>query len=289
LTPHHARGRGHRHCTSRRAEGGEGGEAAGRRVRRGGQPFVPAAAGAPMVGGSKEPASRPCQCGQRRTRASPRAMPLRPCSLRPLLSVDDAGAARRVRGAAEAAVLAVSVPIGGYSAARRSSFSAGRVAMTDRKIRPLPRSSIEAAALEQVRSVRMPVEFLSSFHPRHLVFCPFGWLFFSNKKNRSCFSCEIQSPSCRYYNNFGAQNFANLIIPFGFFVLMKFRPAHVVSCITTCHRLHIVLIMNEHMKASSLKCFPSKILFVYYYHIFDLFIRMFEPVELFASKIGCEE
>jgi hypothetical protein len=109
-------------------------------------------------------------------------MPLRPCSLRPLLSVDDAGAARRVRGAAEAAALAVSVPIGGYSAARRSSFSAGRVAMTDRKIRPLPRSSIEAAALEQVRSVRMPVEFLSSFRPRHLVFCPFGWLFLATKK-----------------------------------------------------------------------------------------------------------
>jgi hypothetical protein len=43
------------------------------------------------------------------------------------------------------------------------------------------------------------------------------------------------------------------------------------------------------MKASSLKCIPLKILFVYYYHIFDLFIRMFEPVELFASKIECEE
>jgi hypothetical protein len=60
LTPHRARGRGHRRCTSRRAEGGEGGEAAGRRVRRGGRPFVPAAAGAPMVGDSKELASRPC-------------------------------------------------------------------------------------------------------------------------------------------------------------------------------------------------------------------------------------
>jgi hypothetical protein len=65
--------------------------------------------------------------------------------------------------------------------------------------------------------------------------------------------------------------------------------ANVVSCITTCHRLHTVLIMKEHMKVSSLKCFPSRILFVYYYHIFDLFIRMFEPVELFASKNGCEE
>jgi hypothetical protein len=46
----------------------------GCRCRRGG--------GAPMVGGSKEPASRPCRCGRRRARASSRAMPLRPCSLR---------------------------------------------------------------------------------------------------------------------------------------------------------------------------------------------------------------
>jgi hypothetical protein len=73
----------------------------------------------------------------------------------PLLFVDDAGAARWVRGAAAAAALAESVPIGGYRAARRSSFSAGRLAMTDRKMRPLPRSSIEVAAPGQVVNTKI--------------------------------------------------------------------------------------------------------------------------------------
>jgi hypothetical protein len=95
----------------------------------------------------------------------------------PLLFVDDAGAARRVKGAAAAAVLAEFVPIGGYSAARRSSFSAGRVAMTDRKMGPLPRSSIEVAAPGQVRFVCAPIESLSYFRPRHLVFAPLAGLF----------------------------------------------------------------------------------------------------------------
>lgn len=58
----------------------------------------------------------------------------------------DVGVAGRVSGAA--AALAESVPIGGYRT--KSSFSAGRMAMTDRKMRPLPRS-IEAAP-GQVRS-----------------------------------------------------------------------------------------------------------------------------------------
>ena len=58
----------------------------------------------------------------------------------------DVGVGARVRGAA--AALAESVPIGGYST--KSSFSAGRMAMTDRKARPLP-LTVEAAP-GQVRS-----------------------------------------------------------------------------------------------------------------------------------------
>ncbi|CAN6219980.1 unnamed protein product [Urochloa humidicola] len=54
----------------------------------------------------------------------------------------DMGVTGRARGAA-AATLPESVPIGGYST--KSSFSAGRMAMTDRKPRPLPRT-IEAAS-----------------------------------------------------------------------------------------------------------------------------------------------
>jgi hypothetical protein len=47
-----------------------------------------------------------------------------------------------VRGAAAAAALAESVPIGGYSS--KSTFPSGRVALTERKARPLPRN-LEAA------------------------------------------------------------------------------------------------------------------------------------------------
>ena len=61
------------------------------------------------------------------------------------------GVAARVRGAV--AALAESVPIGGYST--KSSFSAGRMAMTDRKARPLPRT-LEAAPGQ----VRSSLEFL---------------------------------------------------------------------------------------------------------------------------------
>uniref|UniRef100_A0A0E0EGB1 Thioredoxin domain-containing protein n=1 Tax=Oryza meridionalis TaxID=40149 RepID=A0A0E0EGB1_9ORYZ len=52
------------------------------------------------------------------------------------------GFAGRVRGAAAAAALAESVPIGGYSS--KSTFPSGRVALTERKARPLPRN-LEAA------------------------------------------------------------------------------------------------------------------------------------------------
>uniref|UniRef100_A0A0E0LPX1 Thioredoxin domain-containing protein n=1 Tax=Oryza punctata TaxID=4537 RepID=A0A0E0LPX1_ORYPU len=51
------------------------------------------------------------------------------------------GFAGRARGAA-AAALAESVPIGGYSS--KSTFPGGRVALTERKARPLPRN-LEAA------------------------------------------------------------------------------------------------------------------------------------------------
>jgi hypothetical protein len=68
----------------------------------------------------------------------------------------DVGVAARVRGAA--AALAESVPIGGYST--KSSFSAGRMAMTDRKARQGPRS-VEAAP-GQVRSSVEFVFFLAS-------------------------------------------------------------------------------------------------------------------------------
>lgn len=58
----------------------------------------------------------------------------------------DVGVAARARGAAKAA-LAESLPVGGY--ATKSSFSAGRMSVSDRKPRPLSRS-LEAAASGQM-------------------------------------------------------------------------------------------------------------------------------------------
>jgi hypothetical protein len=69
-----AAGRGRRREGGRHAERGERRKAPQLRPR---DRRCPRGRTAPMAGGSKELASRPCGCGRRRTRATP----LRPCSL----------------------------------------------------------------------------------------------------------------------------------------------------------------------------------------------------------------
>ncbi|KAG0546371.1 hypothetical protein BDA96_02G441900 [Sorghum bicolor] len=64
----------------------------------------------------------------------------------------DVGVAGRARGAAKAA-LAESLPVGGY--ATKSSFSAGRMSVSDRKPRPLSRN-LEAAAAPGQMNLSFP-------------------------------------------------------------------------------------------------------------------------------------